>query len=66
MALLGAALMAASGTGIETAPEIGQPHISIQPDRRNTARYQQLFQHYLELQTTVRHFHGYSRDRDSK
>lgn len=66
MTLLGAALMAASGTGIETSPEIGQPHTRIQPDKRHTSRYQQLLQQYFELQTTVRHFHGYSRDRDSK
>lgn len=62
MTLLGAALTAASGSGIETSPSFHQAHTAIKPDERHSSSYRHLFAQYLELQGSVRRFHPYSKD----
>lgn len=62
MTLLGAALTAASGSGIATSPDFRQPLTSIKPGVRHSAHYRDLFEQYLELQAPLRRFRAYLGD----
>ena len=62
MTLLGAALTAASGSGIDTSQDSRKPLTSVKSDSRYGDRYRHLFEQYLELQASVRRFHAYSKD----